>query len=29
MYMYGKTESALTTELLDRYLPNFVGIKHS
>ena len=29
MYMYGNTESALTTELLDGYLPNLVGIKYS
>ena len=29
MYMYGNTESAFTTELLDGYLPNLVGIKYS
>ena len=29
MYMYGNTESALTTESLDGYLPNLVGIKYS
>ena len=26
MYMYGNTESSLTTESLDGYLPNLVGI---
>ena len=29
MYMYGNTESALTTESLDGYLPNLVGITYS
>ena len=29
MYMYGNTESALTTELLDGYLPNLVEVKYS
>ena len=29
MYMYGNTESALTTESLDGYLPNLVGIQYS
>ena len=29
MYMYGNTESALTAESLDAYLPNLVGIKYS
>ena len=29
MYMYWNTESALTTESLDGYLPNLVGIKYS
>ena len=29
MYMYGNTESALTTEYLDGYLPNLVEIKYS
>ena len=29
MYMYGNTESALTTESLYGYLPNLVGIKYS
>ena len=28
MYMYWNTESALTTESLDGYLPNLVGIKY-
>ena len=27
--MYGNTESALTTESLDGYSPNLVGIKYS
>ena len=29
MYMYWNTQSALTIELLDGYLPNLVGIKYS
>ena len=29
MYMYGNTESALSTESLDGYLPNLVGMKYS
>ena len=29
MYMNGNTESALTTESLDGYLPNLVRIKYS
>ena len=29
VYMYWNTESALTTESLDGYLPNLVGIKYS
>ena len=29
MYMYWNTESALTTESLDGYLPNLVGKKYS
>ena len=29
MYMYGNTESALTTESLDGYLPNLVEMKYS
>ena len=29
MYMYGNTESAFTTESLDGYLPNLLGIKYS
>ena len=29
MYMYLNTESALTTESLDGYLPNLVGINYS
>ena len=28
MYMYGSTESARTTESLNGYLPNLVGIKY-
>ena len=29
VYMYRNTESALTTESLDGYLPNLVRIKYS
>ena len=28
MYMYGNTKSVFTTESLDGYLPNLVGIKY-